>query len=186
VENSLEVTCVVVAIFMITGTAIAIWQRAVGGQNLLALYNKIEQLVLQKQVEVDAKTKYPPCHHEWDTIKEERMQNEREQQFLLILQCKYCGLLDKTVQVIKLPDPPQSKSECRHSWERQKATVLESAYEQLADNRMKKEDIDHKNIKRWMFRKTYICSRICTKCGEIDTITASNFNITEEDEKEDN
>jgi hypothetical protein len=173
----MEVTCVVVAIFIIVGTAIAIWQRAVGGQNLLALYNKMEQLVRQKQVEVDMKAKNPPCHHEWDTLKEERMQNTHEQQYLLILQCKFCGVLDKTCQAIKLPEP---KSECRHNWERQKATTLESAYEQIAENFRKKEEPDPKNFEPWMFRKTYINSRICTRCGEISTIVASNFEIEEE------
>jgi hypothetical protein len=181
VETSLEIIGAVVAIVVIIGTAIGIWQRAITGQNLTALVDRFTQFARTKQAETEAKAKSPPCHHEWDTIKEERMQNANEQQFLLILQCKYCGILDKTLQTLK---SPESKSECRHSWERQKGTVLDSAYEQIAEGeRFKRVPVTNGKVKEledlepWMFRKTYTCSRICTKCGLIDTITASNFDL---------
>ena len=121
------------------------------------------------------------CQHHWIIIKDEKLANSVEQKLITILQCEMCGSLDKTIEHIAPITPVVPKSECRHVWEKQKSVVLESPYEQLAENN------PHGFVpppgssnQPWFFRKTYVSQRICPKCGAIDTIQASNIEMTTE------
>lgn len=122
----------------------------------------------------------PPCHHNWHVIKEERLDGSFEVKTLCVLQCDSCGALDKTVESVKRELP---RSECRHSWETQRTKELDSAYEQVSESGKKAEEM-LKDPEPWMFRKCYIITRICGRCGELHTVTASNFDLPDAEQGE--
>jgi len=134
------------------------------------------------------------CSHQWEVIKDEILKNDQRQKMVTILQCRSCGSIDKTIEDIEFTPPPpppkpvfppEPKSECRHSWEEKKAASISSAYEQLAANSpckpgsfSKKEIPEDKIVHSpWFFKKTYVCERVCSKCGEIRTTIASNYEL---------
>ncbi len=150
----------------------------------------------------------PPCRHQWETVEKTKLGSESEYKVVVVMKCVNCGDIDKTVESIKIPlppAPPEPKGECRHQWETEKATTLDSAYEQMikgikpksstsyygsgskrkdAGSKEKELDLDLDEAPRWMFKKTYVMIRTCSKCGETDKIVASNIeDIDEEDEK---
>jgi len=151
---------------------VAVWQRSAVGSTVDKLRKDLRDLQVNAN---EPPLLAPVCHHEWGVLKEEALENEREKKTITILQCKFCGNLDKTVESIRVPDPPkpaEPRSECRHSWELQKSIELESAYEQMKDNSESCE-----SFQPWMFRKTVIIQRICTRCGEISTVESSNYDL---------
>jgi len=138
----------------------------------------------------------PPCSHEWDAVVQQNMEMPHEKKIVAVLTCRKCGAVDKTVEATsKAPPPPQPvwmKSECRHKWETEKKVVLDSAYEQMLKsiservpnsrakvNSDRKIDLDLNEAPAWMFRKTYVCVRVCNTCGEIDKIITSNFDVAD-------
>lgn len=101
------------------------------------------------------------------------------------------------------PRPPEPRSECRHQWVKEKSVTLESAFEQMEEvlkqqqNAKKKVTYDPKKKNSgeeeqetpvfdpatappWMFQKKHIRERICSKCGEVDRVVTSNFEVDEE------
>ena len=169
--------------------------------HVLIKQNKIvednTQLGLKQVKAFEGTTTLPPnmasanCQHHWTIIKDEKLSNTAEQKMVVILQCEMCGSIDKTIEHIApfKPDPPPTpKSECRHVWEKQKAVILESAYEQIAENTPRGSilptQMQQMQNNPWFFRKRYISQRICPKCGAIDTIIASNYDIAGEDSSE--
>jgi hypothetical protein len=144
----------------------------------------------------DGTTTLPPsmaattCSHQWEVVKDEVLKNDHHQKMITILQCHLCGTLDKTIENIdyeapKPPTPPPlPRSECRHDWENKKSVEIDSPYEQLATHARvvpntygKKEPVDRMVMSPWFFKKTYVSERICSKCGEIHTTIASNYNL---------
>jgi hypothetical protein len=124
------------------------------------------------------------------------MEMPHEKKVVAVLTCRKCGAIDKTVEATsKAPPPPQpawTKAECRHKWETEKKVVLDSAYEQMLKsisekqsygrskvNTDRKIDLDLNEAHAWMFRKTYVCVRVCSVCGEIDKIITSNFDVAD-------
>lgn len=147
------------------------------------------------------------CNHSFDVITNQIIHAPHEEKCVIILQCTKCGAMDKTIAVTsppppppppppKLPEPPLPKSECRHNWIKEKSVTLDSAYEQMEplllnkkgtkqNQAAKNEDVpifDPASAPPWMFRKQSIKERICSKCGEIDRIVTSNFDLTPEDQ----
>ncbi len=132
-----------------------------------------------------------PCKHEWITEQNQNLDMPHEKKFVLILKCKNCGALDKTTEVTS--PAPLGKEQCRHKWEIEKRALIDSAYEQMLESIKVKAyntkkidpnkalDLDLNESPSWMFRKTYVCVRTCTLCGEIDKTIASNFDINEEE-----
>jgi uncharacterized Zn finger protein len=131
-----------------------------------------------------------PCNHEWEEITNDVLEAPHEKKLNVILKCKKCGTLDKTESVTsKVPRefmPSLPRSECRHSWKVEKQVTLPSAYEQIVDmaklatqsrskSRPDAPEIDHEKLEPWMFRKTYLCERVCQECGEVNTTVASNI-----------
>ena len=166
----MEVFAVISTLMGLFALVVSIWQRAEMSHSLARIRELREAAREPKETPLAQ-----ACHHEWGVLKEEKLQNEREQMTILILQCKYCGNLDKTVESVSLPDPPkptEPRSECRHHWEKQKSVELESAYEQMKGNSESCE-----SFQPWMFRKTVIIQRICSRCGEISTIESSNYDL---------
>jgi len=108
------------------------------------------------------------------------------------------------------PRPPEPRAECRHNWVKEKTITLQSAFEQMEDllkeqqkaarssvnpykpyNPRKKttstevveEDatiFDPATAPPWMFQKKCVKERVCSKCGEIDRVVTSNFDVEEE------
>jgi hypothetical protein len=138
----------------------------------------------------------PPCHHDWFTEQCQNLDMPHEKKCVLILKCKNCGALDKTIEVTSpTPAPAWTKDQCKHKWDVDKRVLVDSAYEQMLESIKVKSsnyssikkidpnkalDLDLNEAPSWMFRKTYICTRVCSICGEIDKIITSNFNIDEE------
>lgn len=150
------------------------------------------------------------CHHKMEVITNRVLHTPHEEKCIVILQCTSCGTIDKTIAVTSpapvLPTPPQPKSECRHCWVKEKSITISSAFEQMEDflkerNRTgaskplvgkKKESAeDEKNSNfdlatapAWMFQKKICLQRVCSKCGTIDRVVASNFETEESVEAE--
>lgn len=147
------------------------------------------------------------CSHSMDIIAKEIIHAPHEERAVIILQCSKCGVMDKTIAVTSPPpkpppDPPPPRSECRHVWVKEKTVTLNSAFEQMEEflkqNTLKKtitikggkkgEEIektvfDPSSAPSWMFMKKCVKERICSKCGEIDRVVSSNFEVEEEPEK---
>lgn len=136
----------------------------------------------------------PACNHNWVSITDNTLDVAHEKKIVVILTCQNCGAIDKTVETTsKPPTVPQSlvpKSECRHKWEVEKRVLLDSAYEQMLESIKvktnnygnskkvdpnKELDLDLNEAVPWMFKKTYVCVRVCTLCGELDKTIASNI-----------
>jgi hypothetical protein len=144
----------------------------------------------------------PPCNHSWVAVTDNTLDVAHEKKIVVILTCKNCGAIEKTVETTsKAPPPPQvplPKAECRHKWEVEKRVLLDSAYEQMLESikvktssyssakkvdPSKELDLDLNKAPTWMFQKTYVCIRVCTLCGEIDKTIASNFDKEENEEE---
>lgn len=149
------------------------------------------------------------CHHKMEVIANQTLHAKHEEKCVIVLQCTLCGTIDKTIAVTSpipvTPPPPAPKSECRHSWAKEKTITLSSAFEQMEDVLKingktnsykpisKSKDSEDFNFSKldlaaapaWMFRKTVCIQRICTKCGEVDRAIMSNFEI-EENKTEEN
>jgi hypothetical protein len=136
------------------------------------------------------------CTHDWEKLAEHVLEMPHEKKVVLILSCRHCGSIDKTVQVTS-PEP-KGKEECRHQWDKQKSVKLDSAYEQMLKSISvkqsygkakidtdKKINLDLNKAPAWMFRKAYVCEWVCTLCGEVHTTLASNFDVDSEDEEDD-
>lgn len=139
----------------------------------------------------------PPCSHSWVVTTDNTLDVAHEQKVVVILTCKNCGSIDKTVETTsKAPQMPVPKAECRHKWEVEKRVLLDSAYEQMLESikvkssaysntkkvdPAKELDLDLNKAPTWMFKKTYVCVRVCTLCGEIDKTIASNFEADDEE-----
>lgn len=138
----------------------------------------------------------PPCSHEWESVVQQNLEMPHEKKIVAVLTCRKCGAVDKTVEATsKPPSQGWTKAECRHKWEAEKKLVLDSAYEQMLKsinekqpynkqpynkvNAERKIDLDLNEAPAWMFRKTYVCIRICSECGEIDKIVTANFEVTD-------
>ncbi len=147
--------------------------------------------LIDKTVQVTSPTTPQPCKHDWQCQIQQSLEMPHEKRLVVVMTCRNCGVLDKTTEVTSTS--PKTKAECRHTWEAEKRVVLDSAYEQMlksistkaAYGKSKVEpdkriDLDLNNSPSWMFKKTYICVRICKTCGEINETMASNFE--EEDE----
>ena len=138
----------------------------------------------------------PPCQHEWQTVIDQVLDVAHEKRAVVILTCRKCGTIDKTTEVTSKPPAPPApqwtKANCKHDWDVEKKVVLESAYEQMLKSISVKQsygrakvdtekrlDLDLNTAPAWMFRKSYVCVRVCKVCGEIDKIQTSNFDLAE-------
>lgn len=130
----------------------------------------------------------PPCKHDWIVKKDVVLEMPHEKKALVLMTCTNCGEIKESKEVTsKIPSELMSpKSECRHDWMTDKRVTLDSAYEQMAkahgkngryySNKTNKElDLDYDRAPPWMFRKSYVLHRTCSKCGQVYTIIASNF-----------
>lgn len=133
-----------------------------------------------------------PCKHDWQVQIEQALEVAHEQKVVIVLTCRNCGQIDKTVETTSRPS--YTRSECHHVWETEKKVELLSAYEQMLksisvqhsyNSKAKvdpsaKLDLELNDAPAWMFRKTYVSLRICEKCGEIDKTISSNFDLSED------
>jgi hypothetical protein len=140
------------------------------------------------------------CSHEWETVVQEKISAPHEQKVVAVLKCDKCGFIDKTVETTSEPPPPpkpiEPRGECRHNWKVEKAVTLDSAYEQIVQaiksktsnswhtrgNTSGKKEVkielpDPNTASAWMFQKSYLKTRVCSKCGEIHNIVAKNFEL---------
>lgn len=129
-----------------------------------------------------------PCKHEWLTEQYQNLDMPHEKKLVLVLKCKNCGALDKTIEVTS--PAPLGKEQCRHKWDIEKRVLIESAYEQMLESIKvkvnsysstkkidpnKELDLDLNEAPAWMFKKAYVSIRTCSLCGEVDKTIASNF-----------
>lgn len=151
------------------------------------------------------------CHHKMEIVTSQVLHTAHEEKCVIVLQCTSCGTIDKTIAVTSpapvLPVPPQPRSECRHSWIKEKTITLSSAFEQMEDLLVKEQGragsykplgkkketlddeektsvFDFSTAPAWMFQKKCVKERICSKCGEVDRVVTSNFDIEESEEVE--
>jgi RNase P subunit RPR2 len=145
------------------------------------------------------------CAHNMEVIVNERLSTPHESRLVVVLECKKCGVIDKTITVTSPPPPappppkpPEPRSECRHQWVKEKSVTLESAFEQMeeilkqgatkpkktSDARKKIVDeeeeanpFDPTSAPAWMFAKKFLRERVCSKCGEVDRVVVSNFEV---------
>ena len=146
-----------------------------------------QQLTLQQvNPEADITTILPIsahsaiCDHDWEVMAERVLEMPHEKKSVLVMACRRCGIVDKTVQ--STSPPPPCKTDCHHKWETEKKITLESAYEQILKSDDKRIEIDLSEAQPWMFRKSYVSIRICSVCGELDKVITSNFELAEGEE----
>jgi hypothetical protein len=120
------------------------------------------------------------CSHIWEPLVDKVLENEDIKKLIYVQKCTMCGLVDKTVEEVTKDKTALPKSECRHKWADQ-TVALESAFEQMR-GRSTWTKKDMKDFDPWFFRKTMVKTLICVHCGEVKTITASNFDIGDENE----
>jgi hypothetical protein len=142
-----------------------------------------------------------PCHHNWETVVNTTLDAGHEQKIIAILTCKLCGKIDKTTEVTSPAPPPLpapfSVDQCCHKWDVDKKVLLESPYEQMLESIKVRKDnysgakkidpnkaleLDLQKAPPWLFHKTYVCVRTCTKCGKLDKTVVSNFDIGKEND----
>lgn len=153
-------------------------------------YKYISQSVLVK-ADADITTVQPvplsatTCTHDWQVMSEKTLSVEHEQKHIVLLNCRHCGGIDKTVVTTsKVPVSPieWKRESCKHNWDEEKSVNLKSAFEQLSDagksvDFLKKVELE--DIPRDFFRKVYLKVRVCKTCGEVHTISASNYETYE-------
>lgn len=84
------------------------------------------------------------CDHDWEPITDRLIEMTHEKKYVLVLECKRCGMLDKTIQItspvpVKVPEP------CSHDWNVTVEQSLEMPHE-----------------------KKVVAILTCKKCGSID------------------
>lgn len=68
------------------------------------------------------------CHHDWDAITDKTLDMPHEKKQILVLQCRNCGMLDKTIATTS-PVKAESPKPCQHTWEVQHNQSLEMSHE---------------------------------------------------------
>ena len=114
------------------------------------------------------------CNHDWEVLTDTTLEMSHEKKYVLVVACRRCGVLDKTIATTS--KPPKSPDDCHHRWGEEKSVRLESAFEQMADAKnfdMKKLDLE--DLPREFFRKTYTKVYKCEDCGVIQVVQASNL-----------
>ena len=75
------------------------------------------------------------CAHNWDVVDDKMLELPHEKKHVLVLQCRTCGTLDKTVAITSpapkvTPPPPPPPTPCHHNWETVVNTTLDAGHEQ--------------------------------------------------------
>jgi hypothetical protein len=72
------------------------------------------------------------CSHNWDIIDDKMLDMPHEKKHVLVLQCRICGSLDKTMAVTSAPPkplPPPPPPPCSHNWVANTDSTLDVAHE---------------------------------------------------------
>ena len=69
------------------------------------------------------------CDHDWETLAEHKLEMPHEKKMVLVLSCRHCGAIDKTVQVTSPEPPPAPAVPCCHDWQNLTEQVLELPHE---------------------------------------------------------
>lgn len=94
------------------------------------------------------------CTHSWTPIVDRVLEMPHEKKQILVLECRHCGTVDKTVQTTStmppaLPPPkPLPPPPCKHEWTTQQLQNLDMPHE-----------------------KKFVHIMICKNCGAIDKTT---------------
>jgi hypothetical protein len=124
------------------------------------------------------------CTHSWDEVKDEKIVGDFETKLVVILQCRDCGMIDKTIET--------QQTRCKHRWE-EKVHVTDSPFElryntgamtrTVASNR-KALAPEPSPENAWTFQKQKVIVRTCMNCGEERQIKMSNMEIAPPAEQE--
>ncbi len=87
------------------------------------------------------------CSHDWEVVSEQILELPHQKKSVLVLSCRRCGTLDKTVQMTN-PEPKYEPEPCSHEWDTAINESLELAHE-----------------------KKLIVILTCRKCGVVDKTT---------------
>jgi hypothetical protein len=104
------------------------------------------------------------CHHDWEQLSKENLEGMFERKFVLILKCKGCGTIDKTIETVQ--------PTCKHDWSSTEVTV-KSAHEQMATSSYytpQKPGPDN----AWVWGKQNVLVRTCRRCGETHETKVEN------------
>ena len=75
------------------------------------------------------------CDHDWETLTDHVLEMPHEKKVVLVLNCRHCGAIDKTVQVTSPeppppePPPPPPPLPCHHEWATMTEQVLDLPHE---------------------------------------------------------
>ncbi len=119
---------------------------------------------LQPQEEVTTVLPIPfqaaTCTHAWDVITEHKLEMDHEKKCVIILQCRRCGMIDKTIQGTN-PIPRPAPQPCLHDWQIALSHGIEVPHE-----------------------KKYVCIMTCRKCGVVDKTQETTSKPPPEPKKE--
>jgi len=93
------------------------------------------------------------CSHNWDTIDDKMLDMPHEKKHMLVLQCRICGMLDKTVVVTSMAPKPLPPPPCSHNWMAVTDNTLDVAHE-----------------------KKVVVILTCQNCGAIDKTVETTSN----------
>lgn len=94
------------------------------------------------------------CTHSWSAIVDRVLEMPHEKKQILVLECRNCGMVDKTVQTTSalppLPPPPKPlpPPPCKHDWTTQQQQNLDMPHE-----------------------KKFVHIMVCKICGAVDKTT---------------
>ncbi len=94
------------------------------------------------------------CDHDWETMMDQRLEMPHEKKVVLVMSCRRCGAIDKTVQITSPPpppappEPPPPAPPCLHDWQTVVEQVLDVAHE-----------------------KKVVIIMTCRRCGQVDKTT---------------
>ena len=88
------------------------------------------------------------CDHDWEILSEHVLDMPHEKKVVLVLSCRHCGAIDKTIQVTNPEPEPSPPGLCSHDWQTLTERVLEVPHE-----------------------KKVLLVLNCRKCGLVDKTT---------------
>jgi predicted Zn-ribbon and HTH transcriptional regulator len=88
------------------------------------------------------------CTHSWTAIVDRVLEMPHEKKQILVLECRNCGMVDKTVQTTSALPPPLPPPPCKHDWTTQHLENLDMPHE-----------------------KKLIHIMVCKNCGAVDKTT---------------
>lgn len=133
------------------------------------------------------------CSHDWHTVTDKIIELPDKKTHTVVLKCVKCGVLDKTINTIKIEPKPVPVKDCRHKWKTKIREEFPSAYEQLHETlvfinkqygasgktaliKSITNKIEESGNDEMLFRKAFVRVDECIHCGKRYEVKGANYN----------